>query len=60
MADSTNDTSGPDGIWYFSIGPSTGDLRGGLLVAGEFTPPGPSPVMSQQPDHLPKLAPVVS
>lgn len=27
MADSTNDTSGPDGIWYFSIGPSTGDLR---------------------------------
>jgi dienelactone hydrolase len=27
MADSTHDTSGPDGIWYFSIGPSTGDLR---------------------------------
>ena len=47
------------------VGPAPGELaerghRGGLLVAGEFTPPGPSPVMSQQPDHLPKLAPVVS
>ena len=47
------------------VGPAPGELaerghRGGLLVAGEFTPPGPSPVMSQQPDHLRKLAPVVS
>jgi transposase InsO family protein len=47
------------------VGLAAGELaerghRGGLLVAGEFTPPGPSPVMSQQPDHLPKLAPVVS
>ena len=40
--------------------PLTAALRKALLVAGEFTPPGPSPVMSQQPDHLPKLAPVVS
>jgi len=47
------------------VGPAAGELaerghRGGLLVDGEFTPPGPSPVMSQQPDHLRKLASVVS
>lgn len=47
------------------VGPATGELAerghlGGLLVDGEFTPSGPSPVMSQQPDHLRKLAPVVS
>src|SRR5215472_11336477 len=27
MPDNTKDTSGPDGTWYFSIGPSAGNLR---------------------------------
>jgi dienelactone hydrolase len=27
MPDSTKDTSGPDGTWYFSIGPSAANLR---------------------------------
>jgi dienelactone hydrolase len=27
MPDGTKDTSGPDGTWYFSIGPSAGNLR---------------------------------
>jgi dienelactone hydrolase len=40
MADSTIDTSGPDGIWYFSIGPSTGDLRENNELNQGDTEPG--------------------
>ena len=40
MADSTIDTSGPDGIWYFSIGTSTGDLRENNELNQGDTEPG--------------------